>query len=271
MKHVKLTNGNILVSFDVVNCFGNIPTKMALDIIERDFHLIENHTPIPKEQFLKMLDICLNKANYFVYKGKFYRQNLGMFMGSSLAPILVERVIEEFVDRALTDLKLTPDFWSTFVDDHLTSIPEGMVETLKRKLNSYDKNVQFTVEVQDQETKSINFLDLTVFNLGTTMRTKWYQKVIAPNRILNFHSKHPESMKMNVAKAFVKRVLSISHKSFHQENLEQIRQILAKNSFPESTITKLIQQVKYRATSQHTKNDTSYPFLDHTKTERRVY
>lgn len=120
LKGKTITIGNVLVSFDVVNCFGKIPTKLAMMLIERDFHLIEDHTPIPKEEFMKMLDLCLNHANYFVYQGDFYKQNLGMFMGSSLAPILVERVIEEFVDKALKDLKLKPDFWATYVDDHLT-------------------------------------------------------------------------------------------------------------------------------------------------------
>lgn len=64
---------------------------LALEIIERDFHLIEEHTPIAKEDFMTMLRICLKEANYFVYEDKFYRQKRGMFMGSSLAPILVER------------------------------------------------------------------------------------------------------------------------------------------------------------------------------------
>lgn len=123
MKNIKITEGNVLVSFDVVNCFGYIPTKLAMEIIERDFHLVEQQTPIPKDKFMQLLDVCLNHANYFVYKGKHFRQKRGMFMGSSLAPILVERVIDEFVDRALKDLQLQPDFWSTYVDDHLTSIP----------------------------------------------------------------------------------------------------------------------------------------------------
>lgn len=244
MKGIKITNGNVLASYDVVNCFGNIPTKLALEIIARDFHLIENHTPIPKEQFLKLLDLCLNRANYFVYKGKFYKQNLGMFMGSSLAPILVERVIEDFVDRAIADLSLSPDFWSTYVDDHLTSIPEPMVDVLKDKLNSYDTNVQFTVERQDPDTKSINFLDITVFNECPTLKTKWYHKVIASNRLLNYHSKHPKNMVVNVAKSFIKRVLSVSHKSFHAQNLEEITRILTKNSFPSGIIQDLISQVK---------------------------
>lgn len=171
-----ITAGNKLVSFDVVNCFGQIPTELAMEIIERDFHLVEMHTPIPKERFLHMLRVCLKEANYFVYEGKFFRQNLGMFMGSSLPPILVERVIEEFVDRALKDLNIPVDFWATYVDNHLTSINESLIEPLRNKLNSYDRNVQFTVEVQDPQTGSIDFLDLTVFNLGQKVRTKWYHK-----------------------------------------------------------------------------------------------
>lgn len=70
-------------------------------------------------------------------------------MGSSLAPIMVERVIEDTVDRALNDLKLNPDFWYMYVDDHLTSIPKEMAEKLERKLNSYDPDVQFTMVVEN--------------------------------------------------------------------------------------------------------------------------
>lgn len=198
LKQIRVTEGNILVIFDVVNCFGNILTKLALEIIEREFHCIEEHTPIPKEKFLQLLDVCVHRANYFVYKGKHYRQNRGMFMGSSLAPIMVERVIDEFVNRALDDLKLKPDFWSTYVDDHLSSIPKDKVEITKEKLNSYDENVQFTVELEDETTKSINFLDLTVYNEVNRLKTNWYHKAIASNRILNFHSKHPKNMVRNV-------------------------------------------------------------------------
>lgn len=189
IKRQNITVGNVLVSFDVVNGFGNIPTDLSMRIIERDFHFIEEHTPIPKEQFMKMLDICLNHANYFVYQGQFYKQNLGMFMGSSLAPILVERVIEDIVDKVLEKLDLTPDFWST-VDNHLTSIPRNKVEILKDTPNSFEKTVQFTVEIQKDD-NTIDFLNTTVFNMGNKLKTKWYYKSIASNCILNYHSKHP--------------------------------------------------------------------------------
>lgn len=69
-----IRKGNVLTSYDVVNRFGEIPVELALEIIERDFHMVEQHAPIPKKEFIEMLKICLQPANYFVFAGKFYRQ-----------------------------------------------------------------------------------------------------------------------------------------------------------------------------------------------------
>lgn len=177
--------------------------------------------------------------HYFIFAGKFYRQKMGMFMGSSLAPILVERVIEDIVEKAFRDMNLSPEFWNTFVDDHLTSIPKDMADTLKDKLNSYNQNVQFTMVIQNDD-NSIEFLDTTVFNDGESLRTNWFHKPIASNRLLNCYSKHPINMVMNTAKSFVRRVFTLSHASFHKENKETIIRILVKNNFPKKIIDQLI-------------------------------
>lgn len=47
----RITRGNVLESFDVTN----IPTELALEIIERDFDVIAEHTPINKNDFMEML------------------------------------------------------------------------------------------------------------------------------------------------------------------------------------------------------------------------
>lgn len=186
-----------------------------------------------------------------------------MFMGSSLAPILVERVIEDIVDRALDTLQISPDFWSMYVDDHLTSIPEHMVDTLLDTLNSFEETVQFTVEKQ-KPNGSIDFLDTTVYNLGSKLKTKWYYKAIVSNRILNYFSKHPVNMIRNVAKSFIRRALQVSHKSFHKEIFKDIHRILCKNNFPESTIRKLIHQVVNSPARKQQNQQKSYPFLQST-------
>lgn len=266
----RITQGHVLVSFDVVNCFGNIPTELALQIIERDFDIIAEHTPIGKGDFLAMLKVCLQLANYFVFEGKFYSQNLGMFMGSSLAPILVERVIEDIVDKALNELKLKPDFWATYVDDHLTSIPRELIKVLTDKLNSFHPKVQFTVEIEDENTKSINFLDTTVFNRQGKLIMKWYHKKIASNRLLNFHSCHPKNMVLNVAKAFIRRVISLTHSSFRKDCLTTAKEVLAKNSFPPKVIKQLIHQVNGAAVTYSSNVEKSYAYMDQTTIGERL-
>lgn len=268
-RQMTISDNNILVSFDVVNCFAIIPTKLAISIIIEDFALIQPHTHIPKDQFVALLKLCLEEANYFSHEDKFYRQVIGMFMGSSLAPILVERVLERAVDATLSKINVTPDFWYVYVDDHLTSIPAEAAEHVLTVLNEYHPSVQFTIEKEHVATHSINFLDITVFNENGVMKTKWYCKPIASNRLLNYYSAHPDNMKNNVAKAFIRRVLSLSHSQYVDENLARIRAILAKNNFPVNVCNELIHSVMH-SRNGHAFNNVSYPYLNNTTINNTV-
>ena len=47
-------------------------------MIKKNFHVLKQHVGIAEEKFNKVVEICLNDANYFVYKDKFYRQKPSM-------------------------------------------------------------------------------------------------------------------------------------------------------------------------------------------------
>lgn len=264
IRKVSIPVGHILVSYDVVNCFGNIPTALTIDIIENEFDAhIKSYTGIPKEEFMQLLKICLNEANYFGFDGKIYRQLIGMFMGSSLAPILVERVIEAAVKHMMQLVDFPIPHWFTYVDDHLSIIPANKVDQVSTILNGFHPDVQFTIEVQDPQTNSINFLDTTVFNVDGKIKTNWFCKEIASNRLINFYSAHPKRMIYNTAVAFAKRVYTLSHKDFHQDNNNRIRAILAKNNFPPDSISMIMSKAtQWRRHSNGQQH--SYPFLNNT-------
>lgn len=121
--------------------------------------------------------------------------------------------------------------------------------------------------IEDDENHSIEFLDTTIYNCGDKLITKWFHKPMASNRILNYYSKHPKNMVKNVAKAFIRRVFTLSHKKFHDENRNTIKEILIKNNFPPKTIENLIHQVwnsPNRNTGQNSSNQPSYPFINYT-------
>lgn len=274
----RIKPGNRLLSFDVVNCFTNIPTNLAMEIIERRFDEIQKHTSIPKALFMELLDFCLHENNFFVYNNTFYRQIKGLFMGSSIAPILVELVLEDTVDSTIEAIPEAqkPEFWFSFVDDHVTSIPEDQVDDVLDKLNSKHPSVQFTSEIE--ENSRLNYLDVTIVRTNENgLITDWYCKPMATNRILNYFSAHPQQMIENVASNLVKKVLSLSHRSFHKENLGKINKILHDNNFPSRVIDKIINKVfsskgvnpDPEATINRTfPNNQSYPFLETTTMDR---
>jgi len=51
-------------------------------------------------------------------------------------------------------------------------------------------------------------------------------------------------MKINVVKGFIRKVFRVSHKSFWEGNLRRIRDVLAKNNYPDNLIQKLISDVR---------------------------
>lgn len=87
------------------------------------------------------------------------------------------------------------------------------------------------------------------------------------NRILNYYPKHPMNMAINVTKAFIRRVLTVSHKKFHKEVKTKIGQILAKNNFHDKVIQRLLNQVwhspnRNNVGPNNTIIEPSYPLID---------
>lgn len=240
VKKTRIDPNNVLVSFDVVNCFSNIPTELALKLIERDFDKVARVSKIPKDMFIDLLRFCLHDCNFFKYNNLFYKQKFGLFMGSSLAPILVERVIEDAIVETMCKISCVPDFWFIYVDDNLTSLPANKIDETLKALNEYHPKVQLTMEVQ--ENNKINFLDMTVYKHGSTVTTKWYHKPIASNRMLNYYSAHPRHTVINTAKAFAERALRLSSTQYKREIINKISAILEKNNFPKDIINKIIHE-----------------------------
>lgn len=244
MRKRNVPHGYKLISFDVVNCFNNISTELALELIQRDFDShIKQHTDIPKNIFMNLLRFCLIDCNYFCYNNQFFKMKSGLFMGSSLAPICVERVLEHLIDETLLKVDAIVPFWESYVDDHITALPEDKIKVVLDALNSYHPNISFTYEIEDAN-RQLNYLDVTLIrNSDGKVISNWYHKPMATNRILNFYSNHPTHMKLNTAKNFINRVLMLSHKTFFNDNLTRIRKILQKNNYPNNVINGLIARV----------------------------
>ncbi|XP_037826543.1 uncharacterized protein LOC119614495 [Lucilia sericata] len=239
--NTRIEDDEILVSFDVVSLFPSIPINLAIKTIDRKWHMLEEHTKIPRELFMDILTFCIKDCRYFKFKDNFYEQNKGMPMGSPISPIIADIVMEELLETTLDQLENKPRLMTKYVDDLFGILKKDQVEITLRTLNAFHRRIQFTLEKEIDN--RLPYLDSIIIRRGNMIKLDWYQKPMASGRLINFYSKHPKRIIMNTATNFITRVLDTSNTEFHKNNLSKIKNILLKNDFPYKTINHLIDNV----------------------------
>lgn len=229
-----------MVSFDVVSLFPSIPVDLALKIIEEKWCKLEKYTSMTKTLFMKIVKFCIKDNRFFKYKDKIFQQKKGLPMGSPASPVVADIVMEKLLDESIKDCDIRPKILTKYVDDLFGIIKNSAISTLMTKFNSFNSNIQFTLE--QEENGKLAYLDTMLIRTGNAISMDWYQKTTASGRLVNFHSKHPTGIIMNTATNFIKRVLSISDTQYHENNISRIYQILRQNSFPSKTIQHLIKK-----------------------------
>lgn len=82
-------------------------------------------------------------------------------MGSSLSSPIAELVMERLEETCLKQLKYPPSFYFRYDDDIITTYPEEHVHDALHKFNSWYPNIQFTIELEENNEKG--FLDIKLF------------------------------------------------------------------------------------------------------------
>jgi hypothetical protein len=248
---VRLKPEERLVSFDVVSLFTNIPTDLAMEIAASKWDKIANNVSIPPLNFFQLLKFAIVDSNYFVYDGKFYKQCSGLAMGSPLAPIMADLVMENLFDTKIPRLNFKPTISRKYVDDTIFSLPINELQNTLDSLNSFHSKIKFTFETEGEINQDIPFLDMRLIRQGNqSIITDWYSKPIASNRMLNFLSTHPFFQRYNVALSFARKVFSLSNKAFYSKNSSIIFNILRKNNYPIKLINKVISKALHTIKSK---------------------
>lgn len=230
-----LGEDHVLVSFDAVSMFTNIPTGVVMNIVNENLQSFEDGFDLDRKFVMRMFHFILNECVFFSSLGRIYKQKTGLPMGGSISPICCRLVM----DRVIDNLVLKPYFIKVYVDDTLVALRKKEIEPMLEQMNRFHKNIQFTVEIEKD--CQINFLNMTVMREGQSMITKWYRKPYASLRLLNFYSSHKRAVIRNTAIHFIKTILELSDAKFFVENRELILKTLRINCFPEIEIIKLMQ------------------------------
>ena len=79
-------------------------------------------------------------------------------------------------------------------------------------LNTYDRNLQFTLEVEIEN--KLSFLDVLIIRNANKLDFTIYQKPTQNNRYLHFNSNHPPQVKRAAVTSLIDRVLNICSDSY---------------------------------------------------------
>lgn len=243
LQKVEVGDDEILVSFDAVSLFTNIPTYLAIRQCMHKWNIISQFTKIPKQKFLQILQFCLRDNNYFIYNGNIYNQTFGMPMGNPLSPTIADIILDNLLDNALDELKTMEVHIKCilkYVDDIIAIIKRKDLEQILTTFNQYHDKLKFTVEKEIDG--KIPYLDTTLHREKSRITLNWYTKDMASGRLMNYNSTQPRQQKINTASNLINKIIDISDEKFMDENIQKIKTILKNNDYPHHLIDNLIKR-----------------------------
>jgi len=113
----RVPSSAILVSFDIVSLFTNVPIQLTLRIVKEilDDSKIDNETAL---EFLRLLGLCA-VTNFCNFLGS-YKFNDGLPMGSPIASRMAEiflNALEKYMYGNSPYMRFDVLFWCRYVDD----------------------------------------------------------------------------------------------------------------------------------------------------------
>ena len=168
-------------------------------------------------------------------------------MGSPVSPVIANLFMEHF-ESLTVDTKVR--FWRRYVDDIFCILNKDDVERTLDTLNSFFPSIKFTVEIEKDG--SLPFLDVLVNRqIDGSFRTSVYRKPTHSDRYLAYQSNHPPHVKRGVIKCLVDRAYNLCDSYSLTAEVEHIRRVLIKNSYPKSMITAMMKRKRSRTEAVH--------------------
>ncbi|XP_064458887.1 uncharacterized protein LOC135369161 [Ornithodoros turicata] len=220
IRDIRIDDGDVMMSFDVISLFTNVPIDVALSVVRTKLRAdvdLEDRTDLSVEDILELLKLCLGQT-FFQFKNRFFKQTDGCPMGSPISTTIANLVMEFVEDKALEDAGQFITFYRRYVDDTFVIIKKNFTNIFFDKLNSIHPNIQFTCE--EEKEKKIAFLDVLVqrYPCGN-LKTSVYRKPCDTGQVLHYGSGHSLQHKRSVVRSLLSRAMKIpsDHQTRHEE------------------------------------------------------
>uniref|UniRef100_A0A5S6QL89 Reverse transcriptase domain-containing protein n=1 Tax=Trichuris muris TaxID=70415 RepID=A0A5S6QL89_TRIMR len=195
---------------------------IILEALSKDSSL-NQRTKLNPFHLVQLVKFCMEEGNFFQWRGKFYSQEKGAPMGSSLSPVIAELFMEHLEEKAFPSglSEHNVKLFKRYVDDIFAIVKQGKEDELLNHLNNlFPGKIQFTIEREEEG--CLPFLDVLVVKEGNQLKTKVYRKATNSEKYLNFLSNHPKSVKKGIVTAMVDRATKICSREYLQEEIDFI-------------------------------------------------
>ena len=209
LKTVDMSN-KLLISFDVVSLFTNIPFKESIYLA---VSYIAEGNPIfklSKNDLTKLFSFAKSQTN-FLFNGKMYDQTHGVAMGSPLAPVLANLFLGHYENIWLNNYQgPSVHFYRRYVDDTFCLFnTEHDALLFFEFINSQHPNVKLTVEKETNEV--LAFLDVCINNNDPcSLLTSVHRKKTYSGLLTNFFSFTSYSYKIGLIRTLLDRAYKIN-------------------------------------------------------------
>lgn len=185
------------------------------------------------DDVIELLTECLNNT-YFQYNQELFMQNDGYPMGSPISGTVADIFLQK-LEKYILPLNPKIIFWKRYVDN-VFAIIEGDANDANKilnSLNSYHPNIQFTMEIEQNNEIGYFFL---IFLIKKTfegrIETNVFRKETHIDRYLKFSSFHHKSQKISVIDSLLYRSFKVCSPFNLKNELNHITETLTQNSYP---------------------------------------
>ena len=242
----KLPENAIMVTFDVVGLYSNIPHEEGLEALK--FYLEQREDKSVTTQSLLDLARIVLENNYFGFGDDMYHQILGTAMGTKFAPKYANMFMGQLEHRLLEELPHKPFTWWRFLDD-IFCIWTGTLEQLHEMfetMNNFHPTIKFTMDIMENNT--IPFLDVLVKKEEDhTVTTDVYYKPTDTHQYLMTTSCHPAHVKKSIFYSQglrLRRIVSDGEKS--KQRVNELKGWMEKRGYDGTTLDKDIERIEVK-------------------------
>lgn len=223
IKDLRLTDEELMVSFDVQSLFTNLPLYDCIEIVKKKLR-DNNLSP----EYAELLEHCLT-SGYLYWENNFYMQINGVAMGSPVSPVVADIYMEDFEKKALATALATPKTFKRYVDDTFVIISQQHLSAFLTHLNSINNKIQFTMELESN--KSLAFLDILLTrNPDNSISHTVYRKPTHTDKYLNGNSHHHPSQLSTIGKTLFQRAQGICDAKHLEKELRHVKTVLRSNN-----------------------------------------